>query len=130
MSRQRYSRYFKVEAAKLVTEQGLSKAEAARRLGVTNTTMREWVDQFGPEVGAEQADESAELKRLREENRQLRMEREILPLNVSIPISKEPSFVSCRAPLRMYRSRQPLFSPSSPSPRGRGVDGLNNGVPC
>lgn len=78
MSKQRYSRQFKLEAVKLVQQQGLSKAETARRLGVTDNTISEWVRQFGSEPTSEQADESEELQRLREENRQLKMEREIL----------------------------------------------------
>ena len=78
MSRQRYGRQFKLEAVKLVQQQGLSKAETARRLGVTQDTITAWVHQFGSEANGEQTDESAELKRLREENRQLKMERDIL----------------------------------------------------
>ena len=78
MSKQRYGREFKLEAVKLVQQQGLSKAETARRLGVTETTIGEWVRQFGSEASGEQDDKSAELKRLREENRQLKMERDIL----------------------------------------------------
>ena len=78
MSKQRYSREFKLEAVKLVTEQGYPKAEVARRLGVTGKTISDWVSQFADETSPETAAPSDELKRLREENRQLRMEREIL----------------------------------------------------
>lgn len=66
------------QARELVTEERRSKADVARRLGVANKTIGDWVQQFGAGTDRDQAEESAELKRLREENRQLRMEREIL----------------------------------------------------
>lgn len=43
----RYSRQFKQEAIKLVTEQGYKPAEAARKLGVPDTTYGKWVDASG-----------------------------------------------------------------------------------
>jgi len=44
MARQRrsYTREFKVEAVKLVTEKGYSVAEAARSLGIGETLLRSW----------------------------------------------------------------------------------------
>ena len=44
MARQRrsYTREFKIEAVKLVTEQGYSVAEAARSLGLQETLLRSW----------------------------------------------------------------------------------------
>ena len=79
MSRRKYTREFKVSAVKLVTEQGYSVAEAAKSLGVDRTSVREWLKKFVPEGGPD-ADSSlkAELSRLREENKRLLMEREIL----------------------------------------------------
>ena len=87
MPKHHYSDEYKREAAKLVDE-GRPKAQVARELGVANTTIGHWVEQFGSKASSDPADESDELKQLREENRQLRMEREILPLNVSIPDHK------------------------------------------
>jgi transposase len=80
MSRQRYSRDFQIEAVKLVPERGLSRAEVVRRLGGTATSLREWIKRLGPETDGEgrAGEASEELRRLREANRQLRMEREIL----------------------------------------------------
>lgn len=82
MSRRVFSREFKVSAAKLVNEQGYSVAEAAKSLGVDATSIRDWVKKFGCEAGgaAVQGDAAlrAELRRLREENKRLLMEREIL----------------------------------------------------
>jgi transposase len=79
MSRRKYTREFKVSAVKLVTEQGYSVAEAAKSLGVDRTSVREWLKKFVPD-GAPDTDSSlkAELSRLREENKRLLMEREIL----------------------------------------------------
>jgi transposase len=43
----RYSRQFKAEAIKLVTEQGFNPAEAARKLGVPDSTYGKWIDACG-----------------------------------------------------------------------------------
>jgi transposase len=81
MAKRKYTREFKLSAVKLVNEQGYSPAEAARSLGVDPATVRAWVAKFGTEAGLEPTGEGAlgaELRRLRKENAQLRMEREIL----------------------------------------------------
>ena len=84
MKRRSYSREFKVQAVKMITEQGLSIREVSRDLGVSETVIRNWKrklakegDQAFPGKGRLPADQE-ELRRLREENRQLRMERDIL----------------------------------------------------
>jgi transposase len=82
--RRTYSREFKVEAVKLVTERGYSVAEAARSLGVHETLLRSWKqalaargEQAFPGQGHLPAFEE-ELRRLRAENQRLRQERDIL----------------------------------------------------
>ncbi len=83
-TRKSYSKQFKVDAVKLITEQGYKISEAARNLGINPNVLRRWKDQF--ETDSNQAfpgkghmtPEKAELHRLRKENQQLRMEREIL----------------------------------------------------
>jgi transposase len=82
--RRRYTSEFKVEAVKLVTEQGYSLAEAARSLDIGETLPRSWKiafqaggDQAFPGNGRLPAVEE-ELRRLRTENKRLLMEREIL----------------------------------------------------
>jgi transposase len=82
--RRTYSREFKVEAVKLVTDQGYSVAEAARSLGVHETVLRSWKqalaehgEQAFPGQGHLPAFEE-ELRRLRAENLRLRQERDIL----------------------------------------------------
>jgi transposase len=82
--RRTYTREFKVEAVKLVTEQGYSVAEAARSLGIGETLLRSWKqalqkqgDQAFPGHGNLPALEE-ELRQLKAENRRLQMERDIL----------------------------------------------------
>lgn len=76
----RYPREFKEEAVALVTGQGYTVPQAAKSLGITAKILYKWVDQFQKE--AEQnvlpEDERQELKRLRKENKELKMEKEIL----------------------------------------------------
>ena len=83
-----YTDEFKQDAVRLVIEEGLSKAETSRRLGVGENALRRWVQEYqkdGQEYDQEEfldrkklTSEQKELRRLREENRQLKMEREIL----------------------------------------------------
>ena len=78
----RYDKEFRLSAARLVVEQGYTQAEAARRLGVTVTSIKGWIDRFRatgelPPVG-QAAPEAAELQTLRKENKRLRLEVEIL----------------------------------------------------
>ena len=86
MARQRrtYTSEFKVEAVKLVTENGYSVAEAARSLDIGETLLRSWKVAFqGRGAGAFPGNGrlpavEEELRRLRAENKRLLMEREIL----------------------------------------------------
>jgi transposase len=83
MGRRRFSREFKLSAVKLVSEQGYSPAEAAKSLGVDANSVRGWIEKFSAETAGAAAPGSegalkAEVRRLRKENAQLLMEREIL----------------------------------------------------
>src|ERR1700678_924882 len=86
MARQRRSdtREFKVEAVKLVTEQGYSVAEAARSLDIGETLLRSWktaFDKEGEQAFPGNANLPAfeeELRQLRADNKRLVMERDIL----------------------------------------------------
>jgi len=86
MARQRrsYTREFKVEAVKLVTQKGYSVAESARSLDIGQTLLRSWKvafdkqpDQAFPGNGNLPAIE-AELRQLKAENKRLQMECDIL----------------------------------------------------
>jgi len=79
-----YTEEFKIDAVRLVLEEGLTKSETGRRLGINQSLLGRWVRAYQdrqenafPGKGR-QTPEQEELRRLREENRQLRMEREIL----------------------------------------------------
>ena len=81
--RRKYTKEFKEEAVKLVTEQGYSLAEAGRNLGLNANMLGRWKREIEGGVGDEASPGhavsiQAELKRLRKENKQLKLEREIL----------------------------------------------------
>jgi transposase len=85
--RRSFSREFKIEAVRLVTQQGQSVAEAARSLGIGENQLRSWKQallkegedgqQAFPGHGNRPALED-EIHRLKAENRRLLMERDIL----------------------------------------------------
>ncbi len=76
----KYTEDFKCEAVALVTEQGYKASEAARSLDIGANLLRRWKREFEAEVSGERltGEEREELRRLRKENRILRMEKEIL----------------------------------------------------
>ena len=78
--RREYTEDFKRDAVALVTEQGYKPSEAARSLGIGDNLIRRWKREFEEESSCAglSSDEQEELKRLRKENRMLRMEKEIL----------------------------------------------------
>ena len=78
----RYNRDFKLQAARLVTEQGYSLREAGERLGISAWSIQNWVKKFRQTGELPSEDESQpaaeQLKQLRKENIRLRMENDIL----------------------------------------------------
>jgi transposase len=79
----RYTKEFKAEAVRLVKGSDKAPAEIARDLGVSGKSLRDWVKQHDVDAGkgppeALTTEEREELRKLRRENRDLRMEREIL----------------------------------------------------
>jgi transposase len=81
--RRKFTEEFKAEAVRVVREGGKSVQRVARELDLTPSALRRWVGQAEIEVGqgppgALTRAEREELVRLRRENRQLQMEREIL----------------------------------------------------
>ena len=78
MARKRYSREFKDDAVKLV-QSGTPIRQAASDLGISEFTLRDWVKKAQPaDQEKREPTEAEELRRLRAENKRLRMEREIL----------------------------------------------------
>ena len=78
MARSHYTREFKVSAIELVTRKGYTIHEAAKELGVDHKTLRVWIKKPGGMDGAAAENLQAEVRRLRKENIQLRLERDIL----------------------------------------------------
>lgn len=78
--RRTFSKEFKLEAARLVTDQGYSVPEASRSLGVGETALRRWVQQLQAEQGGATPKAKAltpEQQRIQElEGRVNRLERE------------------------------------------------------
>ena len=75
----RYDEEFRREAVRLVLEGGVSVVRAAIDLGISETTLNKWINEArGKESNPLSENEREELKRLRKENAQLRMERDIL----------------------------------------------------
>jgi transposase len=80
----KYPEEFRREAVELVRSSGRSQAEVARSLGISHNTLRNWVKaerehrerDADPEALSES--ERAELRRLRKEHAQQRMDMEIL----------------------------------------------------
>jgi transposase len=89
----RHSEEFKREAVKLVTDQGYSIAEAARSLGLDSSLLRSWKLKYASQqngVPKMRETEQEELARLREENRRLRMERDILKKATALFANEKP----------------------------------------
>ena len=78
--RRKYTKEFKEEAVKLVTEHGYTLGEASRSLGIPDRNLSRWVLEVQALLVKKPAkkDENEELARLIKENKQLRLEREIL----------------------------------------------------
>ena len=93
-TRRTFVRDYKLAAVKKVVERGLSYAEVARDLGIRETLIHNWRNAFEAD-GTLEAEVNqipsveAELKRLREENRQLKMERDILKKATTASLPKK-----------------------------------------
>ena len=81
----KYTKEFREEAVKLVTEETLSLPEAARRLSLPTSTLANWVKAFkSGKLGAigktyrPLTEVEMELARVKKENAELKMERDIL----------------------------------------------------
>ena len=81
----RYTKEFRLEAVKLVTDGGLSILEASRRLSLSPSTLNNWAKAYKAgkleELGKnyrQLSDKEMELARLKRELAEVKMERDIL----------------------------------------------------
>lgn len=75
----KYPEEFRREAVELYRSSDRPRVEVAKSLGISDGSLATWVKQAREvEAGGLDADERAELDRLRKENRELKMDREIL----------------------------------------------------
>lgn len=78
-TRKSYTQEFKLDAVRLVTERGLSRARVARDLGIGTQTLRNWLRTFAAaHVASAPGTDAQRLAALRRENELLREERDIL----------------------------------------------------
>lgn len=89
---QKFDEDFKQGAVRLVTETGKPIARVARDLGVNEGTLGNWVakarrarDGENPPLSE---DERAELHRLRKENTELRMQRDVLKRSTALWVNE------------------------------------------
>lgn len=84
MERRKFSREFKVEAARLIKERGVSVAQASRDLDVHENVLRKWVKELAADPvqafpgQGQMKPEQLEIERLRREVTKLKAERDIL----------------------------------------------------
>lgn len=77
---QKYPEEFRSEAVALYRSSDRSRAEVAKSLGIADGSLAAWVKEVerAEQPDALDADERAELARLRKENAELKLDREIL----------------------------------------------------
>jgi transposase len=117
-TRRSFTDEFKASAIRLVLDEGQSVAAAARDLGLTESSLRNWVeharaDRTKGKTGLTTA-EREELARLRKENRVLQEERDILK---KVPRSSSRSTVD---EIRVHRGGEGLAFDHYPVPVSAG----------
>ena len=81
-ARRKYTQKYKAEAVELVINSGRPVAEVARDLGINEGTLGNWVNRAKKSGAFKEkpleVNERARLKELEQENRRLKMERDLL----------------------------------------------------
>ena len=84
-ARKQYTREFKLDAISLVLDQGFTIAEAARSLGIRANMLGRWIKENQADNNGQAfrgngklTPEQEEIRRLKIENKQLKLERQIL----------------------------------------------------
>ena len=77
---QRFTEEFKIQAVKQVTEHGYSVASVSERLGVTSSSLYNWIKVHGPdsEEHVQSKEQTDRIKQLEKELERVTMERDIL----------------------------------------------------
>ena len=83
--RKRYTKEFKLDAVSLVLDQGFTIAEAARSLGIRANMLGRWIKENQADNNGQAfrgngklTPDQEEIRRLKIENKQLKLERQIL----------------------------------------------------
>jgi len=88
--RRKYDATFKREAVALWLSSGKSAREISEQLGISQSHLYDWKNEYGPATATTQAQRDEELARLRQENALLRQQRDILKKTLGI-ISEPPN---------------------------------------
>lgn len=77
---QRFTDEFKTQAVKQVTYHGYSVASVSERLGITSSSLYNWIKLYGPdsEEHKKSLDQDNKIKQLEKELKRVTMERDIL----------------------------------------------------
>ena len=85
VTRKQYTKEFKLDAISLVVDQGYTRAEAARSLEINADMLGRWIKEQQADDGGQSfrsngklTPEQQEIRRLKVENKQLKLEKQIL----------------------------------------------------
>lgn len=79
MGNARFTEDFKIDAIKQITERGHSVADVSKRLGVSTHSLYGWIKRYAVSSGSVgKDDQSAEIRRLKQELLRVTEERDIL----------------------------------------------------
>jgi transposase len=79
MGKGNFTEDFKLDAIKQITERGYSVADVSSRLGVSTHSLYAWMKRYAvPPVVAAKEDQTAEIRRLKQELSRVTEERDIL----------------------------------------------------